>query len=227
MNSEARKDELRMSWNKKVSLREITQFYEDKLRELDAKQTKLMEDVNKKEAEFESKMQILKNSIEEVKDFIQNIDAFKKIIEDRLGNPVKLNEIENELRVSKLLWNRESKRVEELENLLHNVHADLVRAVMNIAVNYSFIQFVQDIATATLQAVDKDALQIIIDMFKDPVSFEKIYLHDARINVKEVLEGFKMFDPDNIPNDIVDHLALRSVKMFLNDIKERLKVEKQ
>jgi len=223
MNSEARKDELRMSWNKKVSLREITQFYEDKLRELDAKQTKLIEDINKKEAEFESKMQVLENSIEEVKDFMQNIDAYKKIIEDRLENSVKINEIENELHVSKSLWKRESKRIEELENFLHNVHTDLVRAVMNIAVNYSLLQFVQDLAMTALQVADKDILQFELEMSKGPASFENIYIHDAKIHVKEILKAFKMFE-SNLPDDIVDYLALKSIKLFLNDIKERLEL---
>ena len=37
-------DQIMMSWNKKVSLKEIAQFYEDKLRELDGKYQKLNED---------------------------------------------------------------------------------------------------------------------------------------------------------------------------------------
>ena len=224
MNSETKKDELRMSWNKKISLREIAQFYEDKLRELDAKQTKLMEDVNRKEAELESKMHILENSIEEAKDFIQNIDAFKKIIEDCLENSPRLADIENKVRGSELLWKLENKKFENLEDYLSNVHADLVQAVMHIATYYSFLQFVQDLAITAVQAVDMDLLRIELSISEDHASFDNVFLADARQHVKKILKTFRMFDPNNIPDDIVNDLALRSVKMFLDDIKQRLEL---
>jgi len=64
MSSEARKDELRMSWNKKVSMREIAQFYEDKLRELDAKQNKLMDQIDARLGDLESKIGSLSKYID-------------------------------------------------------------------------------------------------------------------------------------------------------------------
>ena len=41
--SDQKKNELKLSWEKKVSLREIAQFYEDKIRELDGKTQRLTE----------------------------------------------------------------------------------------------------------------------------------------------------------------------------------------
>jgi len=82
MNPETSKDELRMSWNKKVSLREIAQFYEDKLRELDAKQTVMMEEISKKEANIETRMKIIENSLENAKDFVEKLDEAKEYIEE-------------------------------------------------------------------------------------------------------------------------------------------------
>ena len=38
-----RADELKISWEKKISMREIAQFYEDKIRELDGKTQRLTE----------------------------------------------------------------------------------------------------------------------------------------------------------------------------------------
>ena len=114
MSSEARKDELRMSWNKKVSMREIAQFYEDKLRELDAKQTKLMEDVNRKEAKFESKMQILEDSAEEIKDFLQDAKAIKgsmeQIVSD-LKEMIASGELENQMHALSTQWKNTNEKV--------------------------------------------------------------------------------------------------------------------
>ena len=45
MKMEKTKDEIRMNWNKKVSMREIAQFYEEKLRELDSKQSLILSDL--------------------------------------------------------------------------------------------------------------------------------------------------------------------------------------
>jgi len=66
MSSEARKDELRMSWNKKVSMREIAQFYEDRLRELDAKQNKLINQIDAKLESLESKIDSLSEYIDRI-----------------------------------------------------------------------------------------------------------------------------------------------------------------
>jgi len=81
MSSEARKDELRMSWNKKVSMREIAQFYEDKLRELSAKQTGMMEEINRKQASIDMKVEELENSLKDIKNFIEELENVKKYIE--------------------------------------------------------------------------------------------------------------------------------------------------
>jgi len=82
MNSEARRDELRMSWNKKVSMREIAQFYEDKLRELNVKQTVLMEEISKKAINIEMKIKVLENSLENAKNFVEEYNEMKKYIEE-------------------------------------------------------------------------------------------------------------------------------------------------
>jgi len=82
MDPEARKDELKMSWNKKVSLREIAQFYEDRLRELDAKQMGLMEEIRKREVNIETRMKTIENSLENAKDFVEKFNETKEYIEE-------------------------------------------------------------------------------------------------------------------------------------------------
>jgi len=66
MDPEARKDELKMSWNKKVSLREIAQFYEDRLRELDAKQNNLINQIDDRLKSLESKIDSLSKYIDRI-----------------------------------------------------------------------------------------------------------------------------------------------------------------
>jgi len=226
MSSEARKDELRMSWNKKVSMREIAQFYEDRLRELDAKQTKLMEDVNRKEAEFESKMQILENSVEEIKDFVQNIEAMKKTMErilSDLKSSASLDEVEKNVHALQILWKRTNEKVERHETLLDDLHEDLVRAVTTIAVNSGSFLLLQDLVNATTLKVDKDLLKIEIELSKDPEAFSNIFLADVKFVTRNLLRTFRMFDSDNVPTDIIDGIARTSVEMFLDRIKGSMK----
>lgn len=72
MVSEMEKDEIKMSWNKKVSMREIARFYEDKLRELDAKYNNLVIQNEKLISNFS--------------DHIKNLDQWVKTIDDNYSN---------------------------------------------------------------------------------------------------------------------------------------------
>jgi len=76
------KDEISMSWNKKVSLKEIAQFYENKLRELDAKQNLLNQEIDKALQKIEQKTQDLENSIENIKRFVDKLNETQKSIEN-------------------------------------------------------------------------------------------------------------------------------------------------
>ena len=58
-------DEIRLSWEKKVSLREIAQFYEDKLRELDARMQRLTNNVRELTQENSQLVDKIKKEVEE------------------------------------------------------------------------------------------------------------------------------------------------------------------
>jgi len=226
MNSGARKDELRMSWNKKVSMREIAQFYEDKLRELDARQTKLMEDVGRKESELESKMQVLENSVEEIKDFVQNIEAMKKTMEQIVSNlrgSMTPDEMEKQVHALDILWKRTNEKVEKHEARLDDLHTDLVYAVMSIAINFSAFRFLQDFVYTMALHVDKDSLRGDVELSEDVELFNGVFLSDARHHIKNLLKNFRMFGSD-IPNNLIDDLARTSIGIFLDRIKEEVKL---
>jgi len=76
------KDEISMSWNKKVSLKEIAQFYENKLRELDAKQNMLEQETERTLQRIGQKAQELENSIENIKRFVDKLNETQKSIEN-------------------------------------------------------------------------------------------------------------------------------------------------
>jgi len=76
------KDEISMSWNKKVSLKEIAQFYENKLRELDAKQNMLEQEIERALQKIGQKTQELENSIENIKKFVDKLNETQKFIEN-------------------------------------------------------------------------------------------------------------------------------------------------
>jgi len=77
-----KEDEISMSWNKKVSLKEIAQFYENKLRELDAKQNMLEQEIDKALQKIGQKTQELENSIENIKRFVDKINETQEYIEN-------------------------------------------------------------------------------------------------------------------------------------------------
>jgi len=77
-----KEDEISMSWNKKVSLKEIAQFYENKLRELDAKQNMIEQEIDKALQKIGQKTQDLENSIENIKRFVDKLNETQKSIEN-------------------------------------------------------------------------------------------------------------------------------------------------
>jgi len=223
MNSEAKKDELRMSWNKKVSMREIAQFYEDKLRELDAKQTKLMEDVNRKEAELESKMHILENSIDGIKDFLQDAKTIKGSMEQIIIDFKKMiasGELENQMRTLRAQWKIINEKVEEHDAKLEELHLDLVNAIASITSISVWLKLLQINAVATTLLVDEHILDIQAQFLDDPEALERLYLRGARRYVRNILKIFASFNDENRLNDIIDEIAKESVQRFLREIKE-------
>jgi DNA-binding transcriptional MerR regulator len=90
------KDEISMSWNKKVSLKEIAQFYENKLRELDAKQNMLEQEIEKALQKIGQKTQELENSIENIKKFVDKLNETQKSIENLRNEINKKDKILNE-----------------------------------------------------------------------------------------------------------------------------------
>jgi predicted metal-dependent hydrolase len=57
--------DISMSWNKKVSLREIAMFYENKLRELQGKQDAMINNLNEQHSRLQEKMKELDGKVAE------------------------------------------------------------------------------------------------------------------------------------------------------------------
>lgn len=79
-----RKDEIKMSWEKKVSMREIAQFYEDKLRELDGKYQILTEQLEKSIPKIRSEINELNQRNQVVLNGLSQVDQAKNHIEETI-----------------------------------------------------------------------------------------------------------------------------------------------
>ena len=79
-----RKDEIKMSWEKKVSMREIAQFYEDKLRELDGKYQFLTEQLEKSIPKIRSEINELNQRNQVVLNGLSQVDQAKNHIEETI-----------------------------------------------------------------------------------------------------------------------------------------------
>ena len=79
-------DELKISWNKKITMREIAQFYEDKIRELDSRFQLLTEQTKALSEKFESKIEDLDQRAKIALDFLSKYDDVKDMIESERKN---------------------------------------------------------------------------------------------------------------------------------------------
>ena len=79
-------DELKISWNKKITMREIAQFYEDKIRELDSRFQRLTEQTKALSEKFESKIEDLDQRAKIALDFLSKYDDVKDMIESERKN---------------------------------------------------------------------------------------------------------------------------------------------
>ena len=79
-------DELKISWNKKITMREIAQFYEDKIRELDGRFQRLTEQTKALYEKFESKIEDLDQRAKIALDFLSKYDDVKDMIESERKN---------------------------------------------------------------------------------------------------------------------------------------------
>ena len=75
--------EISMSWNKKVSLREIAMFYENKLRELQGKQDAMINNLNEQISRFREKIQELNGKITE---YEKQINEGKEVIAKQMDH---------------------------------------------------------------------------------------------------------------------------------------------
>ena len=74
-------DEVKLSWEKKISVREIAQFYEDKIRELDGKFQLLTEQSKALSENLEAKIEDLNQKAKIALEFLSKYDDIKNMIE--------------------------------------------------------------------------------------------------------------------------------------------------
>lgn len=148
-------DELKLSWDKKVSMREIAQFYEDRIRELDAKEYTLQEKVlccERRLRSMEPSLRILESeqsfrkSLQLFRDRQEQIEASQRRIAEDTSRL--LNEL---VRATEFLANYEDSKRALLEQ-----KAEFIRYIRETAV---------DIQRHGLSAM-KDMNQQLIDEMK-------------------------------------------------------------
>jgi len=231
MSSEARKDELRMSWNKKVSMREIAQFYEDKLRELSAKQTGLMEEINRKQTSIDTKMEELGNSLRDIKNFIEELDNVKKYIEAKKDEITAQNgSIKAHLNTLDKLYERTNieisnlnkkygiiKKQEEIPGFVYGVSQsrNLEHAIAAVYVQVKLLgKFI-----ISILASDKEFIEGMKYLLKNE-EFESKLLTSAEITIRNIFIAFHGYLPYD-DSEIKDY-ARDSVANFIEGIEKQL-----
>jgi len=234
MNSETRRDELKMSWNKKVSMREIAQFYEDKLRELDAKQTVLMEEIDRKQESIDIKMKEIENSLRDIKNFIVELDNVKEYIETKKDEITAQNgSINAHLNALDKLYERVNIEINKL-----NKKFDIVKKQQEIAdFAYGVSQSRSlDVAIVTAYVGFKLLTKFIINVFASNNEFiEKVryllkdeefgskLLTSAEITTRNAfiaLHGYLPYDDSEIKDYAKDSSArfIKGIESQLNSI---------
>jgi len=184
MSSEARKDELKMSWNKKVSMREIAQFYEDRLRELDIRQTKLMEEISKKEAEIETRTRTLESSLEDAKGFIEKLEEIIKQI-----NEVR-NAVISPYESIRAHLDGLDKSFDILQGKIKLVRDGLINSIVSQAINHTELGLFENFVGGTILSMNRKMIETELSAIDDVVLREKMFSNAARTWTRSDLKGY-------------------------------------
>ena len=126
--------EISMSWNKKVSLREIAMFYEEKLRELQGKYDAMINNLNEQISRFREKIQELDCKIAEYERQMDHhrdvLDLFTSTDDERMTSLIKqlVNEIKPQIYdyFEKLAYRDYEKAVRDINQRFKEVINDVV-----------------------------------------------------------------------------------------------------
>ena len=126
--------EISMSWNKKVSLREIAMFYEDKLRELQGKYDAMINNLNEQISRLQEKTQELDGKIAEYTKQMDKhqevLDLFTSTDDERMTSLIKqlVNEIKPQIYdyFGKLIERDYEKAVRDINQRFKEVINDVV-----------------------------------------------------------------------------------------------------
>ena len=78
-------DNLKLSWEKRISMREVATFYEDRIRELDGKFQNLTIQMDEQIARFEEKIKEMSERSEIAIDFISKYENIKELINSEVA----------------------------------------------------------------------------------------------------------------------------------------------
>ena len=126
--------DISMSWNKKVSLREIAMFYENKLRELQGKQDAMINNLNEQISRLQEKTQELDGKIAEYTKQMDKhqevLDLFTSTDDERMTSLIKqlVNEIKPQIYdyFGKLIERDYEKAVRDINQRFKEVINDVV-----------------------------------------------------------------------------------------------------
>ena len=110
-------NDIKFNWNKKISLKEIAQFYEDKLRELDGKQNAIISNLVKENEELTSKIESLNANLSLVSNFLTQYRDIESGISLLITN--KIDE-----KSSNLLDEAKKVAFDRIETVVKNIDAD-------------------------------------------------------------------------------------------------------
>jgi len=115
-------NDIKFNWNKKISLKEIAQFYEDKLRELDGKQNAIISNLVKENGELTSKIESLNANLSLVSNFLTQYGDIESGISLLITN--KIDE-----KSSNLLDEAKKVAFDRIETVVKNIDADFDRII--------------------------------------------------------------------------------------------------
>ena len=108
---------MNFNWEKKISLKEIAQFYEDKLRELDGKQNAIISNLVKENEELTSKVERLNANLQLVSNFLSQYRDIESDISLLITKEI-------DEKSSNLLDEAKKAAFDRIETVVKNIDAD-------------------------------------------------------------------------------------------------------
>ena len=226
--SDQKKNELKLSWEKKVSLREIAQFYEDKIRELDGKTQRLTEQTRMLSERSEKLMDELTEKVDKALDerAAQKISGINKQI---LSFEAKIEDLNQRANIAIAFLSR----YEDVKDMIESerkVNLDSLQSVLeslNRKAKEDAREQVDKIVRAQKEGSIEGILRAQVEVDHAVATFYQfVYEHDrSYFETQETFFKFAKKHPEvflpmaqtHIQGDTVSQLALPVIESMIDD----------